>query len=74
VPADLSIVSFDDMTNAGSLVGGLTTVHQPIQEMAIEAVRNLLSLINGTPAEQCRSLIPTRLIVRSSTAPPRTTA
>ncbi|HWE62564.1 MAG TPA: LacI family DNA-binding transcriptional regulator [Chloroflexota bacterium] len=71
VPADLSIVSFDDMTNAGLLVGGLTTVHQPIQEMAIEAVRNLLALIDGAPAEQCRSLIPTRLIVRNSTAAPR---
>lgn len=71
VPSDLSIVSFDDMTSAGLLVGGLTTVHQPIQEMAIEAVRNLLAMIDGAPAKQCRSLIPARLIVRHSTGPPR---
>lgn len=69
IPADLSLVGFDDIAAAGLIAGGLTTVHHPIQEMAIQAVHHLLDLINGAPVEECRSIVPTHLVVRASTAP-----
>jgi len=70
VPTDVSLVGFDDVANADLLAGGLTTVHQPIQEMGIQAVRNLLALIDGAPVDACRTILPARLVVRRSTAPP----
>ncbi|HWE61502.1 MAG TPA: LacI family DNA-binding transcriptional regulator [Chloroflexota bacterium] len=72
IPRDVSLVGFDDMVGADLIAGGLTTVHHPIQEMAVQAVRNLLALIDGAEAEACRTVVPTPLVVRCSTAPPRT--
>ena len=70
IPRDLSLVGFDDIVGADVIAGGLTTVHQPVLEMAIQAVRNLLALIEGADAEACRSVLPTPLVIRHSTAPP----
>ncbi len=70
IPEDLSVVGFDDFPNASLIAGGLTTVRQPIAEMTVQAVSNLLALIAGAPVEQCRSLVPARLITRHTTAPP----
>lgn len=70
VPADVSLVGFDDTGRAASVAGGLTTVSHPMQEMTVQGVGNLLALIEGAPADACRSVVPTRLIVRGSTAPP----
>jgi len=41
IPADISLIGFDDIANAHLIAGGLTTIHQPIQAMAIEAVRKI---------------------------------
>jgi LacI family transcriptional regulator len=70
IPTDVSLVGFDDIANAHLIAGGLTTIHQPIQEVATQAVRNLTALIAGTPVEHCRTLLPTHLVVRHSCAPP----
>lgn len=43
VPGDVSIVGFDDSWIATSVWPYLTTVHQPIEEMAAEAVQLLLT-------------------------------
>jgi DNA-binding LacI/PurR family transcriptional regulator len=69
IPGDVSLVGFDDMVGADLIGGGLTTVRQPIQEMAVQAVRNLLALIEGAETEACRTVMPTPLVVRRSTAP-----
>jgi DNA-binding LacI/PurR family transcriptional regulator len=69
IPRDLSLVGFDDIVGADVIAGGLTTVRQPVLEMAVQAVRNLLALIEGADAEACRSVLPTPLVVRHSTAP-----
>jgi DNA-binding LacI/PurR family transcriptional regulator len=70
IPEDLSVVGFDDFPNASLIAGGLTTVRQPIAEMTVQAVSNLLALIAGASVEQCRSLVPAPLITRHTTAPP----
>lgn len=69
IPRDLSLVGFDDIVGAELIAGGLTTVRQPVLEMAVQSVRHLLALIGGADAETCRTVLPAPLIVRRSTAP-----
>ncbi len=68
IPGDLSLVGFDNSGGGGMIAGGLTTVDHPVREMTVQGVRNLLNMMRGAPAEECRSIVPTRLIVRHSTA------
>ncbi|MCL1871442.1 MAG: LacI family transcriptional regulator [Promicromonosporaceae bacterium] len=68
VPQDLSIVGFDDIPEAASATPRLTTVAQPLQEMGARAVSMLLALLEGRPAE-AHVRLPSRLVVRKSTAP-----
>ena len=68
VPADLSVVGFDDLPAAAG--AGLTTVRQPLAEKGRLAARLLLDLLAGAPARRVE--LPTALVVRGSTAtPPR---
>ncbi|WP_194420188.1 LacI family DNA-binding transcriptional regulator [Microbacterium abyssi] len=69
VPADLSVVGFDDILDAASHSPQLTTVRQPLPEMGTAAVRMLLDVLKGHDPEPVR--MPTTLIVRESTAAPR---
>jgi DNA-binding LacI/PurR family transcriptional regulator len=70
VPGDLSVIGFDDIDLAANVQPPLTTVHQPIREKGLVAVRLLLAEIerraDGRP-EHVR--LETRLIVRGSTGP-----
>ncbi len=67
IPDDVSLVGFDDILGAEYIAGGLTTVYQPAAEMAAQGVRVLLDRLGGAAAT--RTLLPTRLMVRRSTAP-----
>lgn len=67
VPRDLSIVGFDDSPPAERL--DLTTVANPQRAKGEHAARAVLQLIEGRPAP-ARTLLPTELVVRGSTAPP----
>lgn len=71
VPGDLSIVGFDDIPEASRWSPALTTVRQPMRRLGEEAVGMLASLMNGEEPETIHTLLPTRLIIRSTTAPPR---
>ncbi len=70
IPADVSIVSIDDIDLAEFLYPPLTTVSQSIGEMAALGVRLLLDLLAGNTPQQTQIVIPPRLIVRESTAQP----
>ncbi|WP_418275000.1 LacI family DNA-binding transcriptional regulator [Isoptericola jiangsuensis] len=72
VPDDVSIVGYDDLPLAQWTAPALTTVRQPLREMASAATRMLLALAAGTPPAMTRVNLGTDLIVRESTAPPRT--
>jgi LacI family transcriptional regulator len=65
VPADISVVSFDDDPIAAWLRPGLSTVELPHKEMGRRAVELLL---DGPTAEPC--LVPMALRRRKSIAPP----
>jgi LacI family transcriptional regulator len=75
VPADLTVAGFDDTPLATTVWPALTTVRQPIAEMAREAVRLLIDQIRkGRTAETApvrHKLLKFTLIERESTAPPR---
>ena len=69
VPADLSVVGFDDLPIASASRPGLSTVRQPIQLMGETAVRMLTALADGEHPPLLPPF-PTELIVRESTAAP----
>lgn len=71
VPDDLSIVGFDDVDVAAHVEPALTTVRQPIRDKGAEAARLLLAGIEGRRPRPERRRLPTRLVIRGSTAAPR---
>jgi LacI family transcriptional regulator len=71
VPDDVSVVGFDDIALAAYFDPPLTTVRLPAFELGQAAGRALLDRI-ADRAVALRTLLPTELIVRGSTAPPVT--
>lgn len=72
VPADLSIVGFDDMEVAAYVRPALTTVRQPTEELGRKALELLLTMIEGeVPCDPCpRLVLEPELIIRDSCGPP----
>jgi LacI family transcriptional regulator len=71
IPDDLSVVGFDDLPMSGWVSPPLTTIVQPLAQMAATATRTVLALLDGTmDTSSNRVELTTSLIVRSSTAPP----
>jgi DNA-binding LacI/PurR family transcriptional regulator len=73
IPEDLSVVGFDDLPIARWVSPPLTTIRQPLIEMAEAAAELVLGLARGEEPPQARVELATELIVRESTAPPATT-
>ncbi|GII81963.1 transcriptional regulator [Sphaerisporangium rufum] len=70
IPRDLSVVGFDDLPVVAWVDPPLTTVHQPLYEMAAAATELAMSLGRGEEMTQVGLEIATTLTVRESTAPP----
>lgn len=68
VPNDVSVVGYDDTLLAGIGPISLTTVHQPRQQMGLQAMEILLERIDGR-TEAKHELLQPRLVTRSSTGP-----
>lgn len=68
VPADVSVVGFDDIEGAAYFTPALTTVLQPFDEVGAQAIEVLLGMMAGAPVDR-RTLEP-QLVVRESAAPP----
>jgi LacI family repressor for deo operon, udp, cdd, tsx, nupC, and nupG len=69
IPEQLSIVGVDDQPIAE--LNDLTTVHQPVEEQGEIAARMVLDLLDGKPVADSHRTVPTYLVVRGSTGPPR---
>jgi DNA-binding LacI/PurR family transcriptional regulator len=68
VPDDVAVVGYDDLGVAERTSPPLTTVRQPIVEMAERATRLLLEQMDGSaPAGAMRVIIPP-VVVRRETA------
>ncbi|MDR2896572.1 MAG: LacI family transcriptional regulator [Propionibacteriaceae bacterium] len=72
VPNDISVIGFDDVPLCQWVSPPLTTIRQPLTEMAREATRVLIDIAYRAiwPSEQ-RIDLATSLVLRESTAPPR---
>lgn len=79
LPGELSVTGFDDIPLASYVLPELTTVAQPITEMGERTVERLLQLVrarcrpgghDAAAPEPQRVVLPTRLVVRDSTATP----
>jgi LacI family transcriptional regulator len=72
VPADLSVMGFDDVELCQWVTPQLTTVRQPLEAMAREATRIVVELAKGGSSPNQRIELSTSVVVRESTAPPST--
>ncbi|GIE80783.1 transcriptional regulator [Actinoplanes philippinensis] len=70
VPADVSIVGYDNVPMAAWAATPLTTVDQHVADMGGAAARMLLDLARGVDVPMTRVDLVTELIVRETTAPP----
>lgn len=70
VPRDLSLVGFDDLYFLAFLPLPLTTVAQDTHELGKRAAELLIERIEGCADPPRSELLPTRLVVRASTAEP----
>jgi LacI family repressor for deo operon, udp, cdd, tsx, nupC, and nupG len=66
-PEDISVVGFDDHEMAALF--DLTTVAQPVREQGAIAARQLLTMLSG--GSPISEEVPTHLVVRRSTCPPK---
>ncbi|QKV73926.1 LacI family DNA-binding transcriptional regulator [Amycolatopsis sp. Hca4] len=72
IPGDVSVVGFDDILLAGLARPALTTIRQPMRQIAARAFRLLREGLDdaGPPRTRTELLLP-ELVVRESTAAPR---
>jgi LacI family transcriptional regulator, xylobiose transport system transcriptional regulator len=70
VPADVSIVGYDDIPMARWVSPTLTTIHQPLKRMGEEASRLVIRMSKGPLESVPRMDLATSLVVRQSTAAP----
>ncbi|MDQ6673264.1 MAG: LacI family transcriptional regulator [Chloroflexota bacterium] len=71
VPSHVSMIGFDDLDWATIVRPPLSVVEQPVYELGALAAERLLARINGDESPPRLFELPTRLVHRASTAPPR---
>jgi LacI family transcriptional regulator len=73
LPEDMSLVGFDDIRRWDNDMGvnQLTTIHVPLEEMGRQAAEYMLARLQGQTTRDYSVTLPTHLVVRASTAPPR---
>jgi LacI family xylobiose transport system transcriptional regulator len=71
IPRDLSVLGFDDLLPAPWMIPPLTTIRQPLTEMAAAAANMVVAIARNQPPSRTRLEVATELVVRGSTAPPR---
>jgi DNA-binding LacI/PurR family transcriptional regulator len=70
VPADVSVVGFDDMPESAYFLPPLTTVRQDFGDLGRQALQRLVDRICGLPEPAAPLALEPELVVRASTARP----
>jgi DNA-binding LacI/PurR family transcriptional regulator len=70
IPDDISVVGMDDIPLAASVRPALTTVRIELEELGRRGTELLMQVIDGTTPSPGRMVLPTRLVIRDSAAPP----
>ncbi len=66
MPGDVAVVGFDDSSAAGECRPPLTTVRQPVEEMAATAARLLVEQLAGTAQQPSSVVFEPELVIRES--------
>jgi len=69
VPGDVSVVGFDDLPMAALHDPPLTTVRQPVYEMALRGVRGLMDILRKKQQTVCETVAPEFVVRASATSP-----
>ena len=72
IPNDISVIGNGDMLGSDMFRVPLTTVRFPARQMADFCVRTLLDMLSGRPVHPETTIFDVDLVVRASTAPPKT--
>ncbi|ADB31216.1 transcriptional regulator, LacI family [Kribbella flavida DSM 17836] len=71
IPGDISVVGFDDTAESAHFWPPLTTIRQSFAEVGRRSVDALIHEIHAGEHHHQPVAVPTELIIRNSTAPPR---
>ncbi len=69
VPGDISVAGFDNIPLARQIWPPLTTIEQPIKQIAELATNHLITMLNSESLPVYHKEVPTKLIIRKSTGP-----
>ncbi|WP_262690639.1 LacI family DNA-binding transcriptional regulator [Kordiimonas aestuarii] len=70
VPEDLSVAGFDDIPLASAVSPALTTIRQPVEDMAVTAVGRLMDMLRGGDSDVNEpAFLDVEFIKRASTGP-----
>ncbi|MCB1380706.1 MAG: LacI family DNA-binding transcriptional regulator [Alphaproteobacteria bacterium] len=70
VPQTMSVVGFDDVSDAALTDPPLTTIRQPRHQIGLSAIGAVMDIIDGRKDVVRDVILPHELVVRQSTAPP----
>lgn len=73
IPADISVVGFDDVPESEHYLPPLTTVHQDFEHLGRRAVDRVFTALGHDTDDTGREPLRPELVVRKSTAPPKST-
>lgn len=71
IPRDMAVTGFDDEAFGHFAPYYLTTVAHPRKEECLKAVEILMDLIRGKTPQEQQTILPCRLVIRSSCGTPR---
>lgn len=71
IPADISLIGYDNLSLSGLPRIGLTTIGQPRADLGREAVGLVLERLDEGRRRARHVVVPPSLVVRSTTGPPR---
>ena len=69
IPDDLSVAGFDDIPLANQIWPLLTTIRQPVHEIAQTATHLLISRLRGGTPEGVKKVLVSQLVIRDSSGP-----
>ena len=67
IPEDISVAGFDDIEFSSLGFVGLTTIRQPVEEIAEKAIKILIDKIEGNSKTEVITKLEPKLIIRNST-------
>jgi DNA-binding LacI/PurR family transcriptional regulator len=71
VPQQVSVCGFEDLAQSKKIWPGLTTIHQPADDMIAQATHMLIGILKGNPPREQQIFLPSQLVPRGSTGPVR---